>query len=145
MPFNYKIEPDLNLICYVGTGLCTGAELLKIEREAFHDTLRTSGMKIIVDIQSAEMDIDLQDIRDLIALNKQLMQEGHVLEMTALITHNKFFQTLGDAIQLLADGIPLKMGIFHTMQDAIQWLGLSESENQIIQIRDTLKEKSLNV
>jgi hypothetical protein len=98
-------------------------------------------MKIILDTQSAELDIDLQDIRNLIALNRQLMREGHALEMTAIVTRNKFFQTLGDAIQLLADGIPLKMGIFHTLQDAVQWLELSESEDQIIQIRDMLKEK----
>jgi hypothetical protein len=73
------------------------------------------------------------------------MQAGRVLEITAFITNNRFFRTLGDVIQILADGIPLKMGIFHTIQDAIRWLELSEYEKEIFQIRDVLRKKNLKV
>jgi hypothetical protein len=140
MSFSYKIDPALNLIYYKGTKLCTGAELLKLERDAFQDPLRRPRMKIIVDVQFAELDTDLLDMRNLMARNKQLLREGHELEMTAVITNNKFFQTLGNVLQMLDEEIPLKLGIFHTLQDAIRWLGLYEAKEQIIQIRDVLQE-----
>jgi hypothetical protein len=49
VPFSYKIEPNLNLICYAGNGLRTGSELLKMEKGTFQDVLRMPEMKIIVD------------------------------------------------------------------------------------------------
>jgi hypothetical protein len=114
MPINFKIEPALNLLYYMGTGLCTASEFFSAERTAFQNAQRSPEMKIIVDIQFGEVDWDLQDLRAVIALNKKLIQESRKLEMTAVVTNNSFFQTLGEAFQLLADGIPIKLGVFLT-------------------------------
>lgn len=141
MPINYQIDPSLNFLCYVATGLCAGSEFFKAEREAFQDTRRRQRMKILIDIQSAEMDIDLHDIHNLINLNKNLVREAHELEMTAVITKSKFFQTLGETVQLLANETPINLRVFTTTQDAINWLGLSEHHEEILKIRNLLKEK----
>jgi hypothetical protein len=141
MPINYIIEPTFNLLYYAGTGLCTGAELLQAERAAFQDARRVPGMKIIIDVLSAELDLDLQDLKNAVELNKQLTKEGHNLEMTAVITNNRFFETLGDAFRLLGFELPIKLGVFNTVKDALRWLELSEHEEQINKLLEGFKKQ----
>ncbi len=130
----YKIEPTINLLYFVGFGLCTSGELLQAERTAFNDPLRTTDMKIILDVRYAELDVAVEDMRTLIDINKQLIKSGRKPEKTAVISFNKYVNILEDTFHLLADGLPLKTNIFNHLTDALKWLELSNEEAEVERI-----------
>lgn len=137
----YKINPKLNLIYYAGFGLCTSSEFLLLEREAFKDPLRVQNMKIILDLRYTEVDVDLDDLRTLANLNRQLIKDGRTPEKTAIISINTFMSTLEGIYNLFADDIPVQVRVFNQLKDALKWLGLSDAEEQIDQIsKSYLKE-----
>lgn len=134
----YKIEPNLKLIYYAGFGLCTSSEILHAKRSAFKDPLRTIEMKIILDIRYAELDVDIEDMRTLVEMNRELIKSGQKPEKTAVVSFNKYINILEETFQLLAEGLPLKTGIFNQIKDAIKWLELSHAEMEINQISKSL-------
>lgn len=134
----YKIEAGLALIYYIGIGLCTSAELLQIERMAYKDPQRTKEMKIILDLRRAELDINLDDMRSLADTIKQRMADGFNPEKTAIISTNPFVNTLERILLLVADGTPLKTGVFNQLRDALVWLELSSWEEDVQKISETL-------
>ncbi len=138
MTILYKIEPTLNLVYYAGFGLCTSGEFLDVEKTASKDPLRNTEMKIIIDVRYAELDIDIEDLRTLVALNRKLIKDGHQPEMTAVVSFNKYMNVLEETYHLLADGLSVKINIFNQIKDALVWLGLSNEEAQIEQIGRSL-------
>lgn len=137
----YKIDSNLSLIYYAGFGLCAGNDILAKEREAFKNHLRVPEMKIVMDLRFAELDISLQDIRDLIELNRQLINNGYKLEKTAVISKDTFLTTFGETIRLMADKLPLEMNLFSFPRDAANWLGLAGAEETIEQIGISLLQE----
>lgn len=138
MTILYKIEPTLNLIYYAGFGLCTSSEFLDMERTASKDPLRNTEMKIILDVRYTELDIDIEDLRTLVALNRKLIKDGRKPEMTAIISFNKYINILEETYHLLADGLSIKINIFNQIKDALVWLSLSNEEEQVEQISRSL-------
>lgn len=134
----YKIIPNLNLIYYVGVGLCTSGEILQAERSAYKDPLRATQMKIILDIRYAELDVDIEDMRTLVKINKEIIKNGQMPETTAVISFNKYINILESTFQLLAEGLPVKTSVFNQLKDAVKWLGLSHAEAEIEQISKSL-------
>lgn len=133
MPIYYHIEPELHLLMYLGMGLCTGQELLQAERSAFHNEF-CNWLKIIIDIQLAEIDFDLNDIRELIGRNRHLYKEGFKLEQTAIVTRSSRFGNFGEVFRILANELPINLGMFHNIPDAIEWLAIFDANEQILQI-----------
>jgi hypothetical protein len=77
-------------------------------------------------------------MRTLVALNRQLIKDGHKPEMTAVVSFNKYMNVLEETYHLLADGLSIKINIFNQIKDALVWLGLSNEEAQIEQIGRSL-------
>jgi hypothetical protein len=141
MTTSYKIVPELNLIYYRVSGLCKASDLLQVERKAFTDPLRRPGMKIIFDTLNAEIELEVKDIFDGVALNKQLKNTGWELEKTAVLSRSRTAETISDTFQLIADGLSIKLSIFRTLPDALQWLELQEYEKEIQDIQVSLIEE----
>lgn len=144
MTVTYKIESNLNLIYYAGCGFCDSKEFLEAERIAFNDPLRARNMKVILDLRHAKLDVDLDDLRALIALNKQLLKEGHTLEQTAILSLNSYMTTLENLFHLMADNLPIKTGVFNQLKDALLWLELSYAEEQVNQLSNLILEELKN-
>jgi len=144
MPVLYKIDPTIKLIYYAGFGLCSGSEFLSAERSTFNDPMRVPEMKIILDVRYAELNVELQEIRALLSLNRQLVKNGHQPEKTAIISMNNFLNTSAEAFRLMGDGIPLQLSIFNYPRDALKWLGLKEGEDQVLQISQSLLQEYQN-
>ncbi len=140
MAFAYKIDPALGLMFYVGLDT-TGAELFEAEKVASNSPLRQPSMKIIVDVTKGELDFDWSDIKKAYKLNRKRMEGGNQLEETAFITYNDFANTFGDVFRMLGEDMPLKLGIFSTLSDAIKWLDLSDKEAEIFEIHKELMRR----
>lgn len=134
----YKIVPNLKLVYYAGFGLCTSGEILQAKRLSSQDPLRSTEMKTILDIRYAELDVDIEDMRTLVEMNRQLIKNGHMPNRTAVISFNKYINVLEDTFHLLAEGLPIKASVFNQIQDALKWLELSHAEVEITQLSKLL-------
>lgn len=61
--------------------------------------------------------------------------------MTAVVTHNRMLVTLAEAYELMGIDLPLKLRIFGTLEDAVDWLQLSEAKDHVLAIRQHLFER----
>ena len=91
-------------------------------------------MKIILDLRYTELDVNLDDLRTLADLNRQLVQNGYDPEKTAVISINTFMNTLENIYKLFTEDLPVQIRVFNQLKDALRWLELSAAEKQIEQI-----------
>ena len=134
----YRIVPNLKLVYYTGFGLCTSGEILQAKRLSSKDPLRTTEMKTILDIRYAELDVDIEDMKKLVEMSRELVKNGHLPNKTAVISFNKYINILEDTFRLLAEDLPIKTSVFNQIQDALKWLELSHAEVEITQLSKLL-------
>lgn len=144
MTVTYRIDSSLNLIYYAGYGTCTSKDFLEAERNAFRDPLRMKEMKVILDLRHTAVDVDLDDLRALVEINKQFLKEGRPLEKTAVISVNSYMTTLNKLFHLMADDIPIKAGVFNQLKDALLWLELSNAEEPVNKLSSLILEELKN-
>ena len=139
MPIRYTICPELNLVFIVVAGFYSLSELIEQEEVFSKHPDRQPNMKLLIDVGKAELDISLDDVKKAIAMNQARLDKGKELEATAVISANKFHQVFGDAYRLLGEGLPLKLGIFTTLSDAISWLEMTDNKEKILEIQKDLQ------
>jgi hypothetical protein len=142
MPVFYDIDPTLNLVIYVGSGTITPAEFFNTADMVTVDRRLQDDMKIIIDFFSAKLELSSSDLRLALEKNRQMVHEGRKLGRTAVVTKSSNLKLLADALQLMSTN-PIQLGIFHNMQDALRWLGLSEMEKEAIRFVEGIKTREL--
>ena len=141
MLFSYEIDAELGLIIFIMTGDITLNQLADLEQVTFNDPARRPNMKIIADMRLASLDVDMDSIKHFLSRNRDLNRIGWELEMTAVVTHNRMLVTLAEAYELMGIDLPLKLRIFGTLEDAVDWLQLSEAKDHVLAIRQHLLER----
>ena len=141
MLFSYEIDAELGLIIFIMTGDITLNQLVDLEQATFNDPARRPNMKIIADMRLASLDVDMDSIKRFLARKRELNRTGWELEMTAVVTHNRMLVTLAEAYELMGIDLPLKLRISDTLEDAVEWLQLSEVKDHVLAIRQHLLER----
>ena len=131
MPILFNIEPALDLVYYAGFGVCTGFEYLDKEEAVTQDPLYRPGLKVIMDARNAEIDVNLEEIREVVKRIKRYTEKGREIEMTAVISYSEYTESLIRTILLLIDDVPIQVAVFQSLQHAAKWLGLANSVSQI--------------
>ena len=83
---------------------------------------------IITDIRFADIEFNLDDIKEMINYNQGEMSDRGYLLNTAVLTYRRTLSLLGEAFQLMGDHLPIKLGIYSNLHQALEWLGKSELE-----------------
>ena len=136
----YTIDPSLSLLYYVIAGSIELGDLFEYEQIAWRDPLRRPGMKIIIDLTLVwEMNYELADIQRMIGLNANLLAQGLPLERTAAIGRKAYDITAGQIVSDRAQlAVPIDMGVFLTLREAVEWLELGHVYDQIAAIQARL-------
>ena len=151
MTIRYYINPDLNIILYVGEKIVTGSEYFQAAKTASQDKLRKWGMVTIIDVLSAEVDFELKDMRFAIDINDNLSEKGLEPEEVAILTHSKGIRLIADTIKLLPSNSAIKLEVFNTVEDLISSLGFSEQKQEFLEfynkhkLHNTRKVENLNL
>ena len=140
MSYTYEIDTELGLIFFMVAGEIPIKQLADLEQVTFNDPARRPKMKIIADMRLASLDVDMDSIKHFLSRNRDLNRTGWELEMTAVVTHNRMLVTLAEAYELMGIDLPLKLRIFGTLEDAVDWLQLSEAKDHVLAIRQHLLE-----
>ncbi len=139
MPIRFTISPELNIILYIGEGLMTGSEFFKAANLAEHDERRKWGMITIVDVLSAGLDFELEDMQLVINYTNNLPKKGLEPEQYVVLTHSKGIRLIGDTIKMLSSEVPIKFDVFSTLDDLISSLVFSEHKQEFIQFYNESK------
>lgn len=133
----YTIDPSLSLLFYVMAGSVELSEFFEYEQVAWRDPLRRPGMKIIVDFTLASvLSYEPPDIQRMIDLNKNVLAQGFPLERTAAIGRKAYDVIAGQIVSERAQlAVPIDMGIFLTLREAVEWLELGHAYEQIAAIQ----------
>lgn len=132
MPVTYDISPELNLIIYICSGTINIADFFKVADEVTFDARLKEEMKIIIDVFSTELEILPSDLHMVIEKNREMAKQGRTLGQLAIFTKSSSLRLLADAFRLMSTEVSFNFGIFNTSQDAIRWLNLAESEQEVI-------------
>jgi hypothetical protein len=142
MPIHYTISSELNMIIYSCHGFITGAELLKTTQSSHHDQRRTHGMLSVVDLLSATIDFELQDLYQFISWKNDLKTKGFEHGNIIVLTENKGLRLTCEALNFMSVKVTLNLKPFYSLDSAIDSLGLSQSRPQIVQFWQESKSLS---
>ena len=99
-------------------------------------------MITLVDALELSTSFELNDIRRFIDNIKGLVKDGMEPGPYIMLTRDQGLHLLADAAQLLAGKVDLKARMYHTLQDVILALGLTDQEKEIIQLWNECKSES---
>jgi len=142
MSLRYKISPELNMILYVGKGSASPSEFFALEEAAFRNHPRQRGMITLVDALELSTCFDLNDIHRFIGNIDTMTKNGMEPGAYFMLTKDRGLHLLAEAAKLIAGQLDLKARMFYTLQEAIVALGVSEREEEIIQLWNECKLES---
>ncbi|MBP6178167.1 MAG: hypothetical protein KA473_06360 [Anaerolineales bacterium] len=139
MPIRCYINPEFNLILFIGDGLVTGSDYFKAAEIASQDKLRKWGMVTIVDLLSAETDFELQDMRFAIEFTNNLSRKKLEPEQVIALTSSKAIHLISDSLKLLPSKVPVKLDLLNSVDELISFLGISERKQEFMAFYDQCK------
>ena len=142
MSLGYKISPELNIILYVGEGYSSPSDFFMLEKIAFIKHSRQPGMITLVDALELTTAFELNDIHRFIDNIKGLASSGMEPGPYIMLTRDWGLHVLAEAAQLMAGKLELKARMYYTLQEAILALGLSNHQQEILQLWKECKLES---
>lgn len=134
MSLCYKICPELNMIVYIGKGYSSPSDFFALEEAAFLKHPRNPGMITLVDALELSTSFDLNDINHFIDNINRMAENGMEPGPYFMITRDWGLHLLADAAKLMAGKVDFKAKMYHTLEEAILALGLSDHKKEIIQL-----------
>lgn len=142
MSIRHYINPEFNLILFIGEGLVTGSDYFKTAEIAFQDKLRKWGMVTIVDLLSCETDFELQDMRFAIEFTNSLSRKMLEPEQVIALTSSKAIRLITDSLKLMPSKVPIKLDLFNAIDEMIVFLNISDRKQEFMIFYDQCKNES---
>ena len=133
MPIRYDISPELNILMLVCRRSVAAAEFFQTADMIFSDSRLKPGFLTMIDLFSAVEDFHLKDIYEAIKRMESASKRGFAPGPVVLLSRSTGIHVLVDTFNLLGGKAHFKMRAFHTMVDAINWLELSDLQQEITQ------------
>ena len=133
MPVRYNISSELNIILYVCEGLVTGSDLFNTAGIIFKDKRYKYGMLLLIDLLSATLDFELQDLRRAITETNATKEKGLEPEQIVILSLSTGIHLACKTLNLLSSKGAMKLSAFHTLEQALNSLDLTIHQQEIIQ------------
>lgn len=143
MPVSYNISAELNIIIYVCKGSVTGSELFQTAGVTFKDKRYKYGMVLLIDLLSATLDFELQDLRRVITETDATKEKGLAPEQIIILSRSTGIHLTCKALNLLSSHGAIKLSAFHTLEEALIFLNFTSHQQEIIQFLQESKAAAL--
>lgn len=145
MPVNIIKKPEWGLLYYHFQGYCTSAETIsaaqEIASEALGGKIESEGKAMtIFDFLEGVLDIEQKDVRQILAMNKQLFESGKITTHAAILTQSRTLEIFVKAVELMSFNVPTKIGTFPSLIDGLKWLGLTQHEPELKELLGSLRK-----
>lgn len=119
MPLTFTIDAVHRTLRTVASGLVTYHDLTRhLAEEERDDAL---GLAEVLDGRGATTDVTPDQVRALVVRTDALVRKGRFGAL-AIVTDNDFAFGMARMYQILADPLPVQIGVFRTLTDATEWL-----------------------
>ncbi len=126
------ISSEINIIIYVCEGLITGSDLFKTAGIIFKDKRYKYGMVLLIDLLSATLDFELEDMRRVITETNATKENGLEPEQIIILSQSTGIHLTCNTLNLLSINDALKLSAFHTLKQALISLDLKMPQQEII-------------
>ncbi len=133
MPVSYNISSELNIIIYICKELVTGSDLFKTAGITFKDKRYKYGMVLLIDLLSATLDFELQDLRRVITETNATKEKGLEPEQIIILSRSTGIHLACKTLNLMSSKDAIKLSAFHTLEQALISLDLTMDQQEIIQ------------
>ena len=133
MPVSYNISAELNIIVYVCKGLVSGSDLFKTAGVISKDERYKYGMVLLIDLLSATLDFELQDLRRAITETNATKEKGFEPEQIIILSRSTGIHLACKTLNLLSSKDAIKLSVFHTLEQALISLDFTTHQQEIIQ------------
>ena len=138
MPIRYRVDESLSLVFFMVDGNHTVSDLVRHHYETRTQVHYHQGLRLIYDVTRAEIEFSLEDLYTNNNLNEQeYAQQGYLLPV-AIISNSSVLTLVSKTINLFSASLPLKLGAFTTLADAVTWLRLADEFPRIERIQQIL-------
>jgi 2-hydroxychromene-2-carboxylate isomerase len=119
MPMTLEIDPAHRTLRTVASGLVTYDDLSRhLDEEESSDAV---GFAEVIDGRGATTDITPDQVRALVARTDALLRRGRFGAL-AIVTDSDFAFGMARMYQILAEPLPVQIGVFRTLEQAAVWL-----------------------
>lgn len=133
MAIRYEIDPGFDLLLYIFEGECSAREYFDLYHSIYlRDPRRHHGMKILMDLTSADFYFEPRDLHEATSIMEINKQNGHPRDHVAILSKSSGMGLLADTLKVLGDNVPMDLELFHTIHEAVRWLGLADQEKEAI-------------
>jgi hypothetical protein len=133
MPVSYNISSELNIILYVCKGLVSGSDLFNTAGVIFKDERYKYGMVLLIDLLSATVDFELQDLRRVITETEATKEKGLEPEQIIILSLSTGIHLACKTLNLLSSKDAMKLSAFHTLEQALISLDFTTHQQEIVQ------------
>ena len=124
MPVTYAIDAARQVVWTVASGVVTYPEVVHhLVEEERDDAL---GLAEVIDARAATTKLTSDEVRSLVALTDTLLRKGRFGAL-ALVTENDMAFGMARMYQILVESLPVEIGVFRELGDAVAWLGTVRS------------------
>ena len=127
MPPAYKIDVELGCIFVKWSGVVTAHDIIEFNREIEKDPGYRSGLNRLVDLRQSTFRMSAQDIKEVVGhvFKKRDTAEGP--RKGAMVVGRDLEYGLLRMVNALTDQMQSEMRPFRRIEEAVVWLGLSET------------------
>lgn len=137
----YRIDPQRSLLYYLFYGRCPSTELSAIVKSASQDPDVWITRHIIFDVLDGDLEIELDEVRAALFINREMNAQGWYMNKLALLTDNLALGIFGKSYELLAIGLPVEVRVFPSIAACLPWLELESHHEQVAMLRaDILRQ-----
>ena len=119
MPVTFEIDPERRMVRTVASGLVTYDDLARHLAEEERDN--ALGFAEVFDGRGATTDLTPNQARALVVRTDALLRKGRFGAL-AIVTDDNFAFGMARMYQILAEPLPVQIGVFRTLDEATAWL-----------------------
>ena len=119
MPVTFVIDPARHMVRTAASGLVTYDDLARHLAEEERDN--ALGLAEVIDGRGATTDLTPNQVRALVVRTDALVRKGRFGAL-AIVTDSNFAFGMARMYQILAEPLPVQIGIFRTLDEATAWL-----------------------
>ncbi|MBN2003945.1 MAG: hypothetical protein JXA21_11375 [Anaerolineae bacterium] len=129
MAIRYRIDPEMDVVCVIMSGVIQDTEFTNAVDATLHDPRYHAGIDSLMDFQDVErFDVSSQTIRQAVTAVSMYMNNYQHSLRVAIVSPAYLVYGISQIYQILQESPVKEIGMFQSLESAWEWLGLSKEE-----------------
>lgn len=128
MPFNFKIEPEFNLVILKHIGTISDDEFLSYYKSLFNNDSFDPSMNLIIDLENTDSSTRSSEVLyQLAGIFRHKFSQTKTYPKIAIIAPKDLSFGLARTYEAFIDKVPVKFNVFREKEKAYAWLEIPDN------------------